>query len=57
MAMFGWSRISMAEVYTKEASKKVLARAAAERIADKFSPHLKTDAPHLAPEALETKAS
>lgn len=37
MAMFGWSRISMAEVYTKEANKKVMARAAAERIADKFS--------------------
>lgn len=40
MAMFGWSRISMAEVYTKDANKKVLARAAAERIADKFAPHL-----------------
>ncbi|MGN6537582.1 MAG: tyrosine-type recombinase/integrase [Mesorhizobium sp.] len=40
MAMFGWSRISMAEVYTKDANKKILARAAAERIADKFAPHL-----------------
>lgn len=44
MAMFGWSRISMAEVYTKEANKKVLARAAAERIADKFAPHLQKGA-------------
>lgn len=44
MAMFGWSRISMAEVYTKDANKRVLARGAAERIADKFSPHLQNSA-------------
>lgn len=34
MAMFTWSRISMAEVYTKEADKARLARGAAERIAN-----------------------
>lgn len=34
MAMFGWSKISMAEVYTKEADKARLARGAAERIAN-----------------------
>lgn len=33
MAMFGWTRIAMAEVYTKEADKKRLARAAAQRLA------------------------
>lgn len=39
MAMYGWSRISMAEIYTKAADKAKLARAAAERIANTFSPH------------------
>jgi len=34
MAMYTWSRISMAEVYTKEADKARLARGAAERIAN-----------------------
>lgn len=34
MAMFTWSRIAMAEVYTKEADKARLARGAAERIAN-----------------------
>ena len=34
MAMFTWSKISMAEVYTKEADKARLARGAAERIAN-----------------------
>lgn len=40
MAMYGWSRISMAEAYTRAADKTKLARAAAERIANSFSPHL-----------------
>lgn len=39
MAMYGWSRISMAEVYTRAADKTRLARGAAERIANSFSPH------------------
>lgn len=39
MAMYGWSRISMAEAYTKAADQTKLARAAAERIANSFSPH------------------
>lgn len=34
MGMFGWSRASMAEVYTKTADRARLARAAAERIAN-----------------------
>lgn len=34
MAMFGWARSSMAEVYTKEADRARLARGAAERIAN-----------------------
>lgn len=41
MAMYGWSRISMAEQYTKAADQAKLARAAAERIANVFSPHPK----------------
>jgi len=32
MAMFGWSRVAMAEVYTREADKKRQARSAAKRI-------------------------
>lgn len=39
MAMFGWTKVAMAEVYTKDADKKRLARAAAERIANAFPPH------------------
>jgi integrase len=39
MAMYGWSRISMAESYTRNADQAKLARAAAERIANVFSPH------------------
>lgn len=40
MAMYGWSKIAMAEVYTKEANKKRLAKGAGERIANAFAPHL-----------------
>lgn len=40
MAMYGWSKIAMAEVYTKEANKRRLSRAAGERIANAFAPHL-----------------
>lgn len=36
MAMFGWSRLAMAEVYTKEADKKKLARAASERLSNRM---------------------
>lgn len=39
MAMYGWTRLSMAEAYTKESDKKRLAHGAAERIANTFSPH------------------
>ena len=35
MAMFGWSRLSMAEIYTKEADSKRLARGTSERLANK----------------------
>lgn len=36
MAMFGWSRLAMAEIYTKEADKKKLARGAAERLSNRM---------------------
>ncbi|MBA3576166.1 MAG: tyrosine-type recombinase/integrase [Sphingomonas sp.] len=44
MAMFGWSRISMAEVYTKQADRARLARGASERIANNSSSHLQIGA-------------
>lgn len=40
MAMYGWSRLAMAELYTKEADKLRLARGASERIANSRKPHL-----------------
>jgi integrase len=40
MAMFGWRRSAMAEVYTKAADRARMARAAAERIANNSRPHL-----------------
>lgn len=40
MAMYGWTRIAMAELYTKEADKLRLARGASERIANSRKPHL-----------------
>jgi site-specific recombinase XerD len=40
MAMFGWSRLSMAEVYTRQADRERLARGASERIANNSRPHL-----------------
>jgi integrase len=36
MAMFGWTRLGMAEMYTKEADKKKLARGASERLANRM---------------------
>ncbi|MBT9370314.1 tyrosine-type recombinase/integrase [Rhizobium sp. CSW-27] len=36
MAMFGWSRLAMAELYTREADKKRLARGAAERLSNRL---------------------
>lgn len=44
MAMFGWTRIAMAEVYTRKADRARMARGAAERIANRFSPHLEPTA-------------
>ncbi len=44
MAMFGWSRPAMAQVYTKAADQARLARAAAERIANNAAPHLQPGA-------------
>jgi integrase len=35
MAMFGWSRLAMAEIYTREADKKKLARGASERLSNR----------------------
>ena len=36
MAMFGWSRLAMAEIYTKETDKKRLARGASERLSNRM---------------------
>jgi integrase len=41
MAMYGWARLAMAEIYTRDADRKRLARGAAERIANRMTPHLK----------------
>lgn len=41
MAMYGWSKLSMAEIYTRDADRKRLARGAAERIANRMTPHQK----------------
>jgi len=41
MAMYGWSRLEMAELYTKEADKRRLAKGASERIANNASSYLK----------------
>lgn len=36
MAMYGWQRLAMAEMYTKQADKKKLAHSASERLANKM---------------------
>jgi len=36
MAMYGWTRLAMAEAYTKEADKKRLAKSASERLANRM---------------------
>lgn len=36
MAMYGWTRLAMAEIYTKEADKKRLAKSASERLANRM---------------------
>jgi len=36
MAMYGWARLAMAEMYTRQADKKKLARSASERLANKM---------------------
>lgn len=40
MAMYGWTKMAQAEVYTREADKRRLARGAAERIANNARPRL-----------------
>lgn len=40
MAMYGWTKMAQAEVYTREADKRRLARGAAERIANNARPHM-----------------
>jgi integrase len=40
MAMFGWTRLSMAETYTKQANERRLSSMASERIANAMRPHL-----------------
>lgn len=36
MAMFGWARLDMAEMYTREADRKRLAKGASERLANRL---------------------
>lgn len=55
MAMYAWSRISMAERYTKAADHTRLARSAAERIANSFSPHPKEGAADYARRSVQNK--
>lgn len=55
MAMYAWSRISMAERYTKAADQTRLARSAAERIANSFSPHPKEGAADLTRKVAQNK--
>lgn len=44
MALFGWTNGKMADVYTRAADRKRLARAAAERLVNKNPPHLASGA-------------
>lgn len=55
MAMFGWKRSAMAEKYTKAADKIRLARAAAERIANRQVTYHAQESNVPSPEALENK--
>lgn len=57
MAMYGWTRPAMAEHYTKEADKLLLARAASERIANSRRTYLNQESNVPTSEALENKAS
>lgn len=57
MAMYGWSKIAMAEVYTKEANKRRLASSAGERIANAFAPHLETERAAPTLQALQNKGA
>lgn len=43
MAMYGWKRLTEAEVYTRDADKVRLARGAAERIANNSTSHLEPE--------------
>jgi integrase len=45
MGMYGWRHISQAEVYTREADRRLGARATAERIENAFTPKANADAP------------
>ena len=47
MAMFGWSKLDQAEVYTRQADKKRLASGATERIANAFAPNLDSECPNV----------
>lgn len=40
MSLFTWARLGQADTYTKAANRKMLARAAAERIANAYAPNL-----------------
>jgi integrase len=53
MAMFGWTGLAEAELYTREASRMALARAAAEQIENRFLPHLPPEPPAPSPKILK----
>jgi integrase len=44
MSLFGWTRLSQAEVYTRQANEKRLSGMASERIANAMRPHLEAGA-------------
>lgn len=46
-ALFGWTGGTMASYYTRNADRKRLARAAAEKIRNTLTPHLSHETPHL----------
>lgn len=55
MAMFGWTGLAEAELYTRDASRAALAKAAAEQIENRFLPHLPPNPPAPTPKTLKLK--
>jgi integrase len=55
MAMFGWKRLDEAELYTREAERRGLARSAAEQIGNAFLPHHAPNHPAPEPKTLKSR--